>query len=306
MASDPLSSIRLGLQTAIRKTLVGDQPPVRDLSKPVSGDTGLFGPESVTWRVHADSAMLIGGIRALLLQTMHPLAMAGVADHSAYRTDPTGRLWRTASFVGTTTFGTMAEAKQAVKIVKKVHLRVVGQAPDGRPYEANDPHLMAWVHHTLVESFLVSYQRYGSTKLSDDDADRYVAEQARLGDLMGVESPARSVAELHEAMSAIRSELKAGAQARHAIRFLLVPPLDLVARGPYALLCAAAVGLLPGWVRWDLRIPYLPITERVAVRPATKALSAILGWAMSAPSAPSARSAQSSASSRPSPATASQ
>jgi uncharacterized protein (DUF2236 family) len=284
MALDPLSSIRLGLQTAIRKTLVGDQPPVRDLSQPVSGDTGLFGPESVTWRVHADSAMLIGGIRALLLQTMHPLAMAGVADHSAYRTDPTGRLWRTATFLGTTTYGTTDEAQQAVNIVKKVHERVVGQAPDGRPYEANDPHLMAWVHHTLVESFLVSYQRYGSGELSADDADRYVAEQARLGDLMGVASPARSVLELREAMGAIRSELKAGSQARSAIRFLLVPPLQLAARGPYAILCAAAVGLLPAWVRWDLRIPYLPITERVAVRPATKALSAVLGWAMTAPS----------------------
>ena len=283
MPSDPLSSIRTGLQTAIRKTLVGDQAPVRDLSRPVSGDVGLFGPTSVTWRVHADSSMLIGGIRALLLQTMHPLAMAGVADHSAYRTDPTGRLWRTASFVGTTTFGTTDEAHHAVKIVKNVHKRVVGQAPDGQPYAANDPHLMAWVHHTLVESFLVSYQRYGSTDLSADDADRYVAEQARLADVMGVESPARSVGELRAAMSTIRAELKAGAQARNAIRFLLVPPLPLAARGPYAVLCAAAVGLLPGWVRWDLRIPYFPITERLAVRPATKALSAVIGWAMSAP-----------------------
>ncbi len=289
MASDPLSSIRSGLQTAIRKTLVGGQPPVRDLRKPVTGDKGLFGPGSVTWQVHADSSMLIGGIRALLLQTIHPLAMAGVADHSAYRTDPTGRLWRTASFVGSTTFGTTAEATRAVAVVKKVHERVVGPAPDGRPYSANDPHLMAWVHHTLVESFLVSYQRYGSSKLCADDADRYVSEQARLGDLMGVESPARSVSELREAMSLIRSELKAGAQARSAIRFLLVPPLALAARGPYAVLCAAAVGLLPGWVRWDLRIPYFPITERLAVRPATKTLSAILGWAMSAPSSDAAQ-----------------
>jgi uncharacterized protein (DUF2236 family) len=283
MALDPLTRVRLGLQSAIRQTLVGDQPPVRDLSQPVSGDSGLFGPDSVTWQVHADSAMLIGGIRALLLQTIHPLAMAGVADHSAYRTDPTGRLWRTASFVGTTTYGTTVEARQAVAIVKKVHERVVGQAPDGRAYAANDPHLMAWVHHTLVESFLVSYQRYGASKLSEADADRYVEEQARLGDLMGVASPARSVSELREAMGSIRNELKAGSQARSAIRFLLVPPLQLAARGPYAVLCAAAVGLLPAWVRWDLRIPYLPITERIAVRPATKALSAVLGWAMSAP-----------------------
>lgn len=286
MATDLLSSIRTGLQTAIRNTLVGGQPPVRDLNKSAkggTGDTGLFGPGSVTWQLHADSAMLIGGIRALLLQTMHPLAMAGIADHSAYRTDPTGRLWRTAGFVGTTTFGTTAEVKRAVAMVKKVHERVVGHAPDGRPYAANDPHLLAWVHHTLVESFLVSYQRYGSNTLCSDDADRYVAEQARLGDLMGVEAPAHNVEELREAMRDIRGELKAGTQARKAIRFLLTPPLDLAARGPYAVLAAGAVGLLPWWVRWDLRIPYLPITERVAVRPANRALSAVLGWALSAP-----------------------
>jgi uncharacterized protein (DUF2236 family) len=289
MSTDVLSSIRTGLQTAIRNTIVGGQPPVRDPRKPAKGDTGLFGPGSVTWRVHADSAMLIGGIRALLLQTMHPLAMAGIADHSAYRTDPTGRLWRTAGFVGTTTFGTTAEVKRAVGMVKRVHERVVGHAPDGRPYAANDPHLMAWVHHTLVESFLVSYQRYGSSSLNGDDADSYVAEQARLGDLMGVESPARTVEELRKAMSDIRVELRAGAQARKAIRFLLMPPLDLAARGPYAVLAAGAVGLLPSWVRWDLRIPYLPITERVAVRPANKALSAVLGWALSAPTSPQKR-----------------
>ena len=264
---------------------MGGNPPVRDLSRPIDSDPGLYGPGSVTWKVHADSAMLIGGIRALLLQTMHPLAMAGIAEHSAYRTDPTGRLSRTATFVGMTTFGTFIEVQRSVATVKKVHKRVVGHAPDGRPYSANDPHLMAWVHHTLVESFLEAYQRYGTTKLSADDADRYIEEQARLADLMGADSPARSVSDLRDAMAAIKPELKAGAQARRAIRFLLVPPLPIGARAPYAILAAAAVGLLPRWVRWDLRIPYLPITERIAVRPTAKALSGVISWAMSAPMA---------------------
>lgn len=287
---DPISSVRTGLQTAIRGIIVGPEAtrkaPVRDLSRPIVGDPGLFGPDSITWRVHADSSLLIGGIRTLLLQTMHPLVMAGVADHSDYRKDTLGRLARTATFVGVTTFGTTDEAKAAVAGIRRVHNRIVGHAPDGRPYAANDPHLLSWVHHTMVESFLLAYQRYGSTKLSADDADRYVAEESVLAALIGCENPAKSVSELKAVMKAFRPELAAGSQARKTARFLVLPPAQAglqAARVPYALLMAAAVGLLPGWVRWDLRVPYLPLTERIAVRPAAKLLSTIVGWAMSAP-----------------------
>ena len=125
-----IEAARLQLQGAIRGALVGSAEPVRDLSQPVDGDVGLFGPGSATWAVHSDAAILIGGIRALLLQTMHPLAMAGVAEHSAYRSDPTGRLWRTSAYVGTTTFGSTAQAEQAVAIVRRVHESVVGIAPE--------------------------------------------------------------------------------------------------------------------------------------------------------------------------------
>ncbi len=281
------SSVRATLSGAIRHQLVGDRVPSRDLSAPLDGDPGLFGPGSATWQVHADAAMLIGGVRALLLQTMHPLAMAGIAEHSAYRTDPMGRLWRTSEYVGTTSFAATAEAERAVAMVKRVHQRVRGTAPDGRPYDANDPHLMAWVHHSLTESFFVAYQRYGAERLSATMADRYVAEQATLAEMLGATSPgpARSVAELRSWMSGIRPELRAGAQAREAVRFLLLPPLPIISRGPYAVIAAAAVGLLPGWINRSLRVPVVPLVDPIAVRPVAKALSAVISWALSAPPA---------------------
>ena len=277
--------VRGVLAASIRRQLIGDGTPVRDLTEPIEGDPGLFGPGSATWQVHADAAMLIGGVRALLLQTMHPLAMAGVHDHSAYKTDPMGRLWRTSEYVGTTSFGSTAEAERAVTMVKRVHVKVTGTAPDGRPYAANDPHLMAWVHHALTESFLVAYQRYGAKPLSAQMADRYVAEQAVLAEMLGadVPGPARSVAELQAWMAGIRPELKAGRQAREAVRFLLTPPLPLLTRAPYVVLAAAAVGLLPRHVTNGLRIPVVPLADPLAVRPATKAMSAVIGWAMTAP-----------------------
>lgn len=277
-----IESARLQLQGAIRSVLVGSAEPVRDLSRPAGGDDGLFGPGSATWTVHSDAAILIGGVRALLLQTMHPLAMAGVADHSAYRTDPTGRLWRTSAYVGTTTFGTTEQAVQSVAMVRRVHETVVGTAPDGRPYAANDPHLLGWVHHTLVDSFLRAHQRYGEAPLSPGDADRYVAEQARLADLIGAvdPQPARSVAELRAWMWGIRPELHAGPQARDATRFLLFPPLALATRPPFAVLASAAIGLLPTWVRRDLRIPTLPMADALLVRPSARTLARVMSWAL--------------------------
>ncbi len=279
----PLSLVRRGLQRSLRDMLVGPQAEVRDLSANRKGDTGLFGPGSSTWIVHADAAMLIGGIRALLLQTLHPLAMAGVAEHSAYRTDPTGRLHRTAGFVGVTTFGSRKEAKLAVQGVKRVHRRVVGFAPDGRPYSANDPDLLAWVHHTLVESFLVAFQRYGSSQLTPKHADLYVLEQTRQAKLFGATPGPTSVAGLTKWMEEIRPELTAGTQAREGAKFLLFAPLPLAVRPLYAILASAAVGLLPGWARRELRLPRLPITESFAVRPTAWTLTQTLGWAMSAP-----------------------
>ena len=281
--ADPVEDVRLRLQRTVRSFLTGSPAPAMH---PIDReDPGLFGPGSITWRVHADPAMFIGGLRALLIQTFHPLTMAGVADHSEYRRDPLGRFQRTVHYVGITTYGTTAEAEAAIRAVRRVHGRVVGNAPDGRRYAANDPHLLDWVHLTEVESFLGSYQRYSTRPLDADDADRYVVEMALLGQLIGAEHPPTSVAEMQAAMARFRPELHIGRQARDAVRFLLVPPLPLVARPAYGIVAGAAVSLLPSWARRMLWLPIAPGVEPLVVRPAATALMRVLGWALS-PQAP--------------------
>lgn len=285
-AVDPIEEVRLRLQRTVRSFLTGsDQPPVRPHDRP---DPGLFGPDSITWRVHADPAMFIAGLRALLIQTLHPLAMAGVAEHSDFRNDPLGRFQRTVQFVGVTTYGTTAEAEAAVRRIRRVHDRVKGVAPDGRPYEANDPHLLAWVHNTEVDSFLTAYQRYAIERLTDDEADQYVAEMARLARLIGTEDPPESVAELRDSIERFRPELRVGRQARDAVRFLLVPPFPLIARPAYGITASAAVSLLPSWARRMLWLPVAPGVEPFVVRPAATVLVRVLGWAL-APEAPPLR-----------------
>ena len=231
--------------------------------------------------VHADSAMFVGGLRALLLQSLHPLAMAGVAEHSEYRSDPWGRLQRTAHFLAATTYGPADLAEEAVATVRRVHRHVHGWAPDGRPYSANDPHLLAWVHLVEIDSFLAAYRRYGSRPLTTTEADEYIADSAVIARKLGVESPPTSVSEMRKEMRTFRPELAGTTAARQAARFLLLdPPLPLAARGPYALLAASAVALLPRWARWPLRLPYLPVTERVVVRPAGAAVSQLIRWSL--------------------------
>jgi len=243
-------------------------------------DPGLFGPDSATFEVHADASMIIGGLRALLLQTMHPLAMAGVADHSNFRSDPLGRLHRTGGFVGTTTFGTTEEAERAIRVVRKVHERVTGTAPDGRPYEATDPHLLQFVHCTEVDSFLRARERYGASPLSYGAADRYVEEMAVVAEKLGVLRAPRSRDELGAVLDSYRPEHHIGSQARDTVRFLAWPPLPLATRPAYGLAFAAAASMLPRYVRWQLRLPIVPLAEPLAIRPATTALMRTLGWAL--------------------------
>jgi uncharacterized protein (DUF2236 family) len=247
-------------------------------------DGGLFGPDSVTWRVHGHLCVLVGGLRSLLVQTLHPLAMAGVAEHSRYRTDPLGRLQRTGAFIATTTYGTRAQATAAIKAVRGVHERVRGVAPDGRPYSASDPGLLAWVHHVEVQSFLLAYQRLGPG-LHGGDADRYVTEMAELGWAMGVRQRLTGSGELDRWVYG-HPEMRATPQARGAVRFLLAPPLPVAARAPYAVLMAAAISMVPfpARLRLGLLLPG-PVTGRLAAEPAARALVAAMGWAMGPPPA---------------------
>ncbi len=173
------------------------------------------------WSTPTCPSMLIGGVSALLLQTLHPLAMAGVAEHSSYQEDPLGRLRRTASFVGTTTFGTVAEAEAAIAQVHRVHRRVNGIAPDGRPYSADDPELVTFIHVAEVSSFLASSQRYGPRPLTPEECDQYYEEVAPVALALGATWVPRSSAEVESYLLRVRPELYAGPQAKAARDWLL-------------------------------------------------------------------------------------
>ncbi len=235
-------------------------------------------------RVHGDASMFVGGLRALLLQSLHPLAMAGVAGHSGYRGDPWGRLQRTSYFLAVTTFGAADDAAETVAHIRSVHDRVRGKAPDGRPYAATDPHLLGWVHVAEIDSFLRAHQRYGAAPLDAAGRDGYVRDTARVAREIGVLDPPQSEAELDARLSTYRDELLGTPEARSTARFLLLnPPLPAAARVPYALLAAAAVGLLPRWTRHPLGLPDLPVAEATAVRLAGHGITRAIRWAMSQP-----------------------
>jgi len=240
-----------------------------------------FGEGRPIRRVHGDASMFVGGLRALLLQSLHPLAMAGVAEHSDYRGDPWGRLQRTSTFLAVTTFGPAEDAQRAVDKVRGIHRRVHGTAADGRPYEASDPHLLEWVHIAEVSSFLLAHQLYGATPLDRQGRDDYVADTARVAAALGVIDPPRTERELKERIEAYRPELSSTPAAREAARFLLLtPPLPMLARPPYAALAATSVAMLPAWARLPLRLPYLPPVEATAVRLAGRTLVGGIRWAL--------------------------
>ncbi len=200
--------------------------------------------------VHGDASMFVGGLRALLLQTLHPAAMRAVAEHSGYRGDMWGRLHRTSEFLATTTFGTAEDAERAVAIVRAIHRRVTGTMPDGSAYAASDPHLLRWVHVAEVDSFLRAYTVYGRDQLDQAGRDTYVAQAGEVAVRLGATDVPTTEAELAEALASFRPELRGTPEAREAVRYVLVrPPLPLVARPPYAVLTAAAIGLMPAWTR---------------------------------------------------------
>ncbi len=193
-----------------------EQPP---------GDPGLFGPGSVPWRVHSDfTCMLIGGIAALLMQTLHPLALAGVWDHSKFREDMLGRLRRTGQFIAATTFGSRGDAERLIARVKTIHRHIRGQAADGRPYSAEDPALLTWVHVAEVSHFLAAYLRYFDPRLPGTEQDRYYAEIALVAERLGATDVPRSRAEIAAYYQAIRPQLVCDERSREVCRVLLQAP----------------------------------------------------------------------------------
>lgn len=237
-----------------------------------TADAGLFGPDSVTWQVIADPSMALGGLRALLLQTLHPLAMHGVVTNSDFRAAPWGRLLRTAEYVVTVTFGTAAEAERAGARVRGIHTRLsrepVIEPETGGSYRVNDPELLRWVHVAEVESFLTTAVRAG-LRLSGAEIDEFYTEQLTSARLVGLD-PATvpsSRAEIIDYWSDVRPQLHATAAARKAARFIVVPPmpakvvLGTPARPAWAALGLTAFALLPRWARRMYRLPGFPTTD---------------------------------------------
>jgi uncharacterized protein (DUF2236 family) len=242
-----------------------------------------FAPDRPIRRVHGDASMFVGGLLALLLQSLHPRAMIAVAQHSDYRNDPWGRLQRTSTFLAATTYGPAEDAQRAVDHVRSVHRHITGTDPDGRPYRADDPHLLRWVHVAETGSFLRCHQRYGAQPLDAVSCDGYVADTARIALALGVPDPPRTQAELAAALDDYRPELRATPDALEAARFLVWnPPLPLLARGPYTLLAATAIAELPVWARQELRLPRLHGAESLLVPPAGHAVVSTIRWAMGA------------------------
>ncbi len=276
-----MTSVRDGLGVRLFGMVAGPDGPANRARIHDTAGPRWFDEDRSIRRVHGDASMFVGGLRALLLQSLHPLAMAGVAEHSDYRGDPWGRLQRTSTFLAVTTFGVAEDAQRAVDKVRGIHRRVHGIAPDGRPYEASDPHLLEWVHIAEVESFLVAHQHYGANPLDQRGRDDYVSDTARVAEALGVVDPPRSERELAQRLSAYRPEMQGTPAAREAARFLLLtPPLPLLARPPYGVLAASAVAMLPAWARSPLRLPYLPPVETTAVRLAGRTLVGGIRWAM--------------------------
>ncbi|WP_407354416.1 oxygenase MpaB family protein [Luteimonas sp. R10] len=213
------------------------------------GDPGLFGPDSVTWRIHADfPGMLSGGLCALMLQTLHPRALAGVWDHSNFREDLVGRLRRTTAFVAGTTYAGRAEAEHLIARVAAIHARVRGVLPDGRRYAADDPDLLTWVHVTESYGFLQGYRRYCRDPLPAGAADRYYAEARRVAEALGARAVPASEAAVCDYFARVRGELACDARSREVLAVLSRIRLPVPAAGlSRELFLGAGAALLPEW-----------------------------------------------------------
>ena len=251
----------------------GEKPVVRQ-------PDGLFGPHSVTWRVHGDvTTMMVGGVSALLLQMLHPAVLAGVWDHSNFREDMLGRLRRTARFIATTSYGGRDEAEAAIARVREIHHQVTGTLPDGTPYLADDPALLAWVHVTEASSFLAAWIRYGEPGMPAADQDRYFDEVARIAEALGADPVPRSRAEAAALIASMRPALAVDDRTREVSRLLLTQRAPNLSAAPIqAITFQAAIDLLPPWARRMHGLSSSTLTRPI-VHAGTFGLARTLRWA---------------------------
>lgn len=260
--------------------LVGKSDGAVDAVRP-QADPGLFGQASASWRVHGDfAAMMIGGVSALLLQMLHPAALAGVWDHSDFRRDMPGRLRRTARFISGTTYGSTSEAERLIERVRHIHDHVAGVLPDGTPYGANDPALLTWVHVAEVDGFLRGYVRYRDPGFPAEEQDRYLAEAATLASRMGATDVPTTRAQVAAYLTAMRPRLRADHRTREVARALLTaasPDRSMAPMG--AIMLRAGCDLLPPWAA---AMHGLDVTgpRQAALRVGAFGMGSVLRWAL--------------------------
>ncbi|MFV3415559.1 oxygenase MpaB family protein [Pseudomonas nitroreducens] len=245
------------------------------------GDPGLFGPDSVSWKVHGDfSSMLIGGISALLLQMLHPAALGGVWDHSNFRADMLGRLRRTGQFISATTYGSRNDAEKLIERVRRIHAGVHGTLPDGTSYAASDPDLLTWVHVAEVSCFLASHLRYLNPDLSEEEQDRYYNEIALIAERLGARNVPRSRAEVAAYLQRMRPQLRCDERTREVVNVLFNAPAPSFLAKPFGILMMrAGIDLLPEWAMDQLGLS-LGILQRQLIRSSVRRSVPLLRWAV--------------------------
>lgn len=270
-------SLRRRVGESVRMVLASTREPrfVPDPSQP-----SLFEFDSVVRVVHLDAAMIVGGIRALLLQSLHPKAMAAVVEFSDFKQDPFGRLRRTVDFLGWTTYGTLQKAEESIALVRKVHDGVTGTTASGESYSANDPHLLMWVHVAEVESFLVAHELFGRPRLSQQEKDGYVADMGIIAERLGASLPPRSFSELQATIASYDSEMGLTPDGKEAIEFLADFPFSPFAKVVYRVMFKAALGSLPVWAQKKLGHEVGSVANKLLYRPVTHALIRLLDWGL--------------------------
>ena len=282
-ANRALTEARRRAGLVVRSRIAGDDAAAKRQRIWHSEGERWHSPGDAICEVHGDASMFAAGLTALLLQSLHPQAMAGVADHSDYRGDPWGRLQRTSGFIATTTFGTVADATDLIRTINGVHRAVVGTDHRGRPYDARDPHLLRWVHVAEIWSFLECHRLYGRAALSPERRDEYVRQASRTGLMLGAKGVPVTAHELEDALEGYRSELEASPAALDARRFILdEPPVGRTDRPAYELLRCGAVAALPGWARAMLDLPAGPLGSHAAGLRLGRAGVASLRWVLDA------------------------
>jgi uncharacterized protein (DUF2236 family) len=254
-------------------------PPIAFLEP--AGDPGLFGPDSVTWKVHAHLvSMLVGGLSSLLIQAMHPGALAGVWDHSSFRSDLRARLGRTAYFIAATTYGGKEMAQSAIDLVNRIHVKVTGIRPDGQPYDARDPHLLRWVHLGETLSFLKAYCVFGDSALPTFLQNQYIWEMQRIGHALGATELPSTVAQAEQMLLSYRNELVVDDRVREVIHLIENFPARKRDQLFVKLIVRAAFDLLPDWVLSDLGQTRPKNWQRQLTRQALALASIPMDWAL--------------------------